>query len=142
MRLRPVDSAAALAFGKAIVTREDVWRHAQTNEFARDRDQKMIALRASREPSRSHLEPEARNDFAQLISKRVAIDEHHVRRGAQPFVASDQDSVLDAGDSQKFSAAERRVGDDVGAEQPEPSRKAHQHPIGGKSGRFIHRVKL
>jgi hypothetical protein len=142
MRLRPVDSAAALALGKAIVTRENVWRHAQDHEFARDRDQKMIALRASRERSRSRIEPETRDDFSQLIAQRLALDEHYVRRGAQPFVASDKYPAFDARDFQELSAAERWVGDDVGAEQAEPSRKPHQHSIDGNSGRFIHRVKL
>ena len=142
MRLRPVDSAAAVALGKAIVTREDEWRHAQTNEFARDRDQKMIALRTARERSRSHIEPKPWDDFAQLIAKLVALDKHYVRRGAQPFVASNQDSSFDARDLQEFSPAERRVGDNVDAEQPEPSRQPHQHPIGGHPERFIHRFKL
>src|ERR1700692_3279290 len=112
MRLRPVDSAASIALRKAIVTREDVWRHAQTDQFARDRDQKMIALRASRERSRSRIEPEPRDDFAQLIAKRVALDEHHVRRGAQSFITRDKYPAFAARDLQELSAAERLVGDD------------------------------
>src|SRR5882757_8545983 len=110
MRLRPVDSAAARALGKAIVTREYVWRHTQRHEFARDRDQKMIALRASRERSRARVEPEPDHDFAQLIAKRVALDEYDVGRSAQPLVAGDQDSSFVARDFQEFSATERRVG--------------------------------
>jgi hypothetical protein len=106
MRLRPVDSAASLAFRKAIVTREDVWRHAQTDEFARDRDQEMIALRASRERSRSRIEPEARDDFAQLIAQCVALHEHHVRRGAQSFISRDKYPAFTARDLQEFSAAQ------------------------------------
>src|SRR6266481_4176708 len=142
MRLRPVDSAASLALRKAIVTREDVWRHSQDHQFARDRDQKMIALRASRELSRSRIEPETRDNFAQLIAQRVALDKHDVRRGAKSFVTRDEYPGFAARDFQEFSATERRVGYDVGAKQPKPSRKPHQHPIGGNSGRFIHRVKL
>src|SRR5258708_17938523 len=92
MWLRPVDSAAALALGKAIVTRKDVRRYPQTDEFARDRYQKMIALRASRERSRARVEPEPDHDFAQLLAKRVALDEHDVAPSPQPLVARNQDS--------------------------------------------------
>src|ERR1700682_3741294 len=98
MRLRPIDSAAALALGKAIVAREDVWRHPPADEFARDRAQKMIALRASREGTRSHLDPEADEALPQLLAERVALDEHDVRRGPQPFVARDEYPTLDARD--------------------------------------------
>ena len=98
MRLRPVDSAASLALRKAIMAREDVWRHAPADHFARDRGQQMIALRASRERSRSHVEPKPDNDFAQLIAKRVARDKYDVRRSLKSLVASDEDSALDARD--------------------------------------------
>ena len=98
MRLRPIDSAAALALGKAIVAREDVWRHPPADEFARDRAQKMIALRASREGTRSHVDPEADDDFAQLLAERVARDEHDVRRGPEALISRYQDPAFSARD--------------------------------------------
>src|ERR1035437_754410 len=72
----------------------------------------------------------------------LALDEKNVARGSQAFIAGHQDSVVRASDLQKLGAAQRRVRNNVGAEQPQPSRQSHQHPVSRKSGTFIHRDGL
>ena len=114
--LGPVDAAASFALGEAIVAREDIRRYAPEDEFARDRHQEMIALRASRERDRVRVEAKSDDDFAELIAKRVALDEDDVGCGAQALVAGDENSAFTAGDFQEIGAGERCVGEDVDAE--------------------------
>lgn len=142
MRRGPVDPAALFAFGKSIMAGKDVGRHSARQKFACNWSQRTVASRASCKCNRPRVEAEASDSLAQLAPDGVALDEKNVGRRSEAFVARQQDSVLCASDLQQPGAGQRRVGNNVGAEQPQPSRQSEQHPVGGKSGSFIHRVRL
>jgi hypothetical protein len=139
VRFGPVDTSALDAFRKSIVSGEDVGRHAARYQFTRNRGQYYVASRASRERDHARVETEASDSLAELRSDSVAFDEENVRRGAKTLVAGHQDSVVRASDPEKNSAGQGRVGDNVGAEQTQPASEAHEHPVNGESGSFIHR---
>ncbi len=140
--LGPVNSAAGRALGKSIVTGEDVRRHPARDEFARHRGQRLVASRASRQRNHARVQAEAPDGVAQLAPDRVALDEKNIGRGPQAFVTRHQDAVVSASDLEEFSAGARGVGNNVGAEQAQPSRQAHQHSVNGESRGFIHRDGL
>lgn len=134
----PVNPPALGALCKSIVAGIDVRRHASRDQFTRDGSQHSVASRASRERNYAWVETEAWDSLAQLTLDGVALDEKDVGRGAKTFVARQQDSIVRAGNSEKLSAGQGGVGDNVGAEQSQPSRQSHEHPVNGDSGSFIH----
>ena len=142
VRFGPVDPPALTAFRKSIVSGKDVRRHAARHQVTRYRGQYRVASRASRERNHARVETEASDSLAKLRPDSVALDEEDVRRGAKTLVASHQDSVVRAGDPQKIGAGQGGVGDNVGAEQSQPASEAHEHPVNGESGSFIHRDGL
>ena len=142
VRFRPVNAPAPFALGKSIVSRKDVRRHATRYQVACNHGQDSVASRASRQRDHARVETEASNSLAKLRPDSVALDEENVRRGAKALVASHQDSVVRASDPQQIGAGQGGVGDNVGAEQTQPAREAHEHPVNGESGRFIHRDGL
>jgi hypothetical protein len=138
----PVNAAASAALGKSIMTGEDVRRYSQRHQFTRNPGQRGVASGASRERNRARIEIEAPNSLAKLIPDRVALDDKHVGRGAKALVASQQDSVAGACNPEKLGAIQRRIRDDVGSEQSQPSSQSHEHPVNGEAGSFIHRDGL
>lgn len=142
MGLGPVNAAAAFTLAESIVAGEDVGRHSSPDQLARDRNQHGIASRASRERNRARVEAEAFYYLAQLGPYVVALHEENVARSSEALVACEQHSAIRASNLEQRGAGEGGIGDNVGAEQPEPSREPHQHPVGGESGSFIHRSGL
>ncbi len=142
VRFGPVNTSALDAFRKSIVSGKDVRRHAARDQVTCNRGQYRVASRASRQSNHARVETEASDSLAKLRPDSVALDEEDVRRGAKTLVASHQDSVVRAGDSQKIGAGQGGVGDNVGAEQSQPAREAHEHPVNGESESFIHRDRL
>ena len=111
-------------------------------EFTRDRGQRKVASGASRERNCSRVEAEAHDSLAQLTPDSIALDEINISRSSQTFVARHQDSVVCASYLQQLGAAHGRVRNNVSAEQPQPSRQSHQHPVNGESGSFVHCDRL
>jgi len=142
MRFGPVNAAAPTALGKSIVTGKNVRRYSSRHEFTRNRGQRSVASRASRQRNRARIETKVPDRLAQLISDRVALDEKNVGGGSEALVARHQDSVVGAGNPEQLSAGQGRVRDDVGAEQSQPARQSHEHSINSEAGRFIHRDRL
>jgi len=142
VRFGPVNAPALTAFCKSIVSRKDVRRHAARYQVACNCGQHYVASRASRQRDHAGVETEASNSLAKLRPDSVALDKENIRRGAKALVASHQDSVVRASDPQQIGAGQGGVGDNVGAEQTQPAREAHEHPVNGESGRFIHRDGL
>ena len=138
----PVNPPASSALGKSIVGGKDVGRDASRHQLARNQGQHGVAPGASRQRNHARVETEASDRLAQLTPDRVALDEKNVGSGAKPLVARYQDSVVSAGNSEKLSAGKGRVRDNVGAEQAQPARQSHEHPVNGDSGSFIHRGRL
>lgn len=139
MSFRPVNPAARSALCKSIVGGKHVRRHASRHKLTRNRSQNSVASGASRQRNHARVETEVSDSLAQLTPDGVALDEKNVGRGTKAFVARDQDSVVRASNPEKLSAGQRRVVDNVGAEQAQPARQSHQHPVNGDSGSFIHR---
>ena len=54
------------------------------------------------------------------------------------LVAREHRAILLARELQHFGGAERMVAEDVGAEQPEPSRKPDEIAVGGEFWRLVH----
>ena len=142
VRFGPVDPSALTALGKSIVSGEDVRRHAARDQVTCNRGQYRVASRASRQSNHARVETEASDSLAKLRSDSVALDEENVRGGSETLVATHQDAVVRASDPEKNSAGQGRVGDSVGAEQSQPAGEAHEHPVNGESGSFIHRDGL
>jgi hypothetical protein len=142
VRFGPVNPPALTAFRKPIVSGKDVKRHAARYQFTCNRGQYRVASRASRQRDHARIETEVSDSLAKLRPDSVALDEENVRRGAEALVAGHQDAVVRASDPEKNSAGQGRVGDSVGAEQSQPASEAHEHPVNGESGSFIHRDGL
>jgi hypothetical protein len=142
MGLGPINTTTLSTLGKSIMAGEDVRWYSPRHEFTRDRGQRKVASGASRERNCSRVEAEAHDSLAQLTPDSIALDEMNISRSSQTFVARHQDSVVCASYLQQLGAAHGRVRNNVSAEQPQPSRQSHQHPVNGESGSFVHCDRL
>src|ERR1700730_6325488 len=108
------------------------------HSVARNRLQERIAARTARERETARIEWVARDHFTKLITERMAFEVERVGRGPQALVARQHRAILLARELQHFGGAERMVVQDVGAEQPEPSRKPDEIAVGGEFWRLVH----
>src|SRR5215468_8277567 len=135
MSRAPVDAVTSGTLQESLLARIHERRDAARRRFARRRAKQLVAMRATREGRTARVEWETREYLAELIAEQITLEVQRVGRGAQALVARQRHAALRARPPEQFGAAQRRVEQHVGPEQPEPSRKPPKHAVRGKARR-------